>query len=163
MKINNVKILAITIFVLVGTPFVSEASSAIRLSDTTFLFTVDFMVNEPQFTIGVPIAAKSGVTYQDRVDYMGYTVKAEGQTDAKIEELNAIVLATNAIEGVRYQAPIGAKSDFTLFILATFDQKIEDNRLQAMITKFPYFLDGRRTTMHQNQLDELPAPVIARE
>lgn len=163
MKINNIKLLTLGLCVLLGTPFISEASSAVRLSDTTFLFTIDFSIDEPQFDYEIPVAAKSGVTYRDRVDYLGYTVNSKKKTDATIIETNALVLSKNPLEGVRYQVPQGDSGDFTLFILATFNQKVEDNSLQAMITKFPYFIDGRRTTVHQNQLDTMFSPEVVVE
>lgn len=160
MKTNNFKILFLGLCVLIATPAVSEASSAVQLSTTTYLFTIDFSIDEPQFDYEIPIAAKAGVTYRDRVDHMGYSIVTKEATTAKIINTNALVLSKSPIEGTRYQVPTGATGDFTLFILATFDEALADSSLQAIVTKFPYYLDGRRTTVHQNQLDTMFSPTL---
>lgn len=140
-------------------PGLSHASGAMKITDNTALFTIDFRFADAPFDQQIPIAAKYGVTYQDRVDYLGYTIESESEEAQTATVVNALVLSKSSVDGVRYAVPEGTEGLFTLFILATFAEPIMDDT-RAYITKLPYFIEGRRTTVHQNQLDELAKPVL---
>ena len=140
-------------------PSFSHAAGAIKITDTTAFFAIDFKFSEAPFDQEVPIAAQHGITYQDRVDTLGYTLESDNPEAPKATNVNAIVLSKSPVDGVRYDIPEGSEGVFTLVILATFAEPIVSD-LRAYITKLPYFIDGRRTTVHQNQLDALSVPVL---
>lgn len=117
-------------------------------------------MSDSKFDNQVPVAAVYGVSYLDRVDTFGYTLVRSEEEGPAIKEINALVLSSNPLEGVRYQVDKGTEASFTLFILATFEKPVTDEALWAEVTKFPYFLDGKRTTMHENQLKDLRSPAL---
>ena len=161
MNTNKIKL---SLGLLCGLLFIptsaDAASNAVWLTDTTALFTIDFGFEHEEFTTGVPVVAVDGVSYSDRVDHLGYTLKSSQEETPKITNLNSIVLGSATIEDGKYFVPANEKAVFRLVILATFDEPLAEATVQARITKLPYWLDGRRTTVHQNQLDELGAPVL---
>lgn len=159
MNTNKLKLATGLMCGLLLLPGLSHASSAIKLTDTTALFTIDFSFSEAPFDQTVPIAAKYGVAYQDRVDTVGYTIESTAASNPSAEVINALVLSRNPVAGTQYSVPEGTTGNFTLFILATFTEPITES-LRASITKLPYFIDGRRTTVHENQLEELTKPVL---
>lgn len=144
---------------LVFVPGFSHASSAIQLTDTTALFTIDFSFSDELFINEIPIAAAYGIDYLDRVDTVGYVLESSDEDSPAIEKVDALVLSTAPIDGTRYQAPRDTEVTFQLFILATFTEPITKN-YRAKLTKLPYYLDDRRTTVHQNELDELDTPAL---
>ncbi|MEN9920964.1 MAG: hypothetical protein RL538_857 [Candidatus Parcubacteria bacterium] len=161
MKAPKIKLLVLLVALLSITPSVSEASSAIQIAEDTALFTIDFKMDDSYFSHEMPIMAKSGVLYNDRVDHLGYTITGKNDSDVKLKALNGIVLSKQPISSsTRYMTEKSVEATFTLFILATFEEPIPENSYQARITKLPYFTDGKRTTTHQNQLDELPMPIL---
>lgn len=161
MKTNNFKLVLLAICLVAFTPLLSEASTAVRVSDTLAFFTIDFTIDDEQFDTEVPIGAKYGVTYNDRVDYLGFTIESDDTDATPIAEVNGLVLSEGApISDSRYVAKAGTPTDFTLLIAVTFTEEPTTNEYRARITKLPYFLDGRRTTVHQNQLNDLTMPIL---
>lgn len=145
---------------LVFLPSFTHASTAVQLTDTTALFTIDFSFDDKLFVNEVPIAAEYGVTYLDRVDTVGYSIEGTGSDTPQIKEVHALVLSTAPIVGTRYSVLEDTKTTFQLFILATFTEPITE-MYRAKITKLPYYLNEKRTTVHQNQLDELDTPTLS--
>lgn len=142
-------------------PVTSEAATtAVMLSDTTALFTIEFSVTDNTFDQQIPIIAKQGVSYADRVSTLGYTIETSDTDSPSISVVNALVLSNSPVSGVRYQVPKDTEARFTLVILATFSEALDGDEYRARITKFPYWLEGRRTSIHQNQLDEFPTPIL---
>lgn len=160
MKQHKLKLLLFLAIVLAGAPTMTEASSAIQVADDTILFTIDFVIDDSLFVNQVPIAAEFGVAHNDRVDVLGYAIEGAQESELKLDEVNALVLSDAMIHNNRYEVPIDTPTKFTLFILATFTEPLVENTYGARITKLPYFLDGRRTTVHQDQLDELDKPTL---
>jgi hypothetical protein len=142
-------------------PFGADASTALLLDERTALFTIDFGFEDPDFMNEVPLIARHGVTYNERVDVIGYDVASSEDTDNSIELISGLVLSAAPLgEEYRYDVSAGTPASFKLMILATFAEPIETGTYQARITKLPYWMDGRRTTVHQNQLDDLDMPVL---
>ena len=139
--------------------FVGHAANAVQLNDKTVLFTVNFGFTEAAFPQSVPIAAKYGVKYEDRVYTVGFDIESSNTIEPEIEKVSAIVLSKSPVEGTRYSVATSTEAAFTLVILATFAESIS-NDLSAFITKLPYFIEERRTTVHQNQLDEIEPAVF---
>jgi len=140
-------------------PFTGHAANATLLNDTTALFTVDFSFTDDYFEVQVPIMAEYGVDYLDRVDTVGYDFVTTENDLPEIENISGLVLSNETIVGNKYVLPTGSTGKFTLMVLVTFTEEIGED-VQAMITKLPYFLNERRTTVHQNQLDELAMPIL---
>lgn len=130
-------------------------SQATLVNDTTVLFTIDFEFTDEIFNLEVPIVAESGVTYADRVDTVGFAIEG---SEASVSA-SGLVLSRQPITGTRYEVPKGQAAKFTLFILAKFEEPLDED-VTARITKLPYWLDERRTTVHQNQLDDLGKPTL---
>lgn len=171
------KLTIIGICGLVLTPFIShgahftltnEADSeelggqATQINDNTVLFTIDFEFSDNIFDISVPIMAEDGITYADRVDVVGYALNSENDRDLELENVSGIVLSRSEIVDGKYFVPKGETATFTLAIFATYTEKVSDP-VYANVTKLPYWLDERRTTVHQNQLDDLARPTLRTE
>ncbi len=158
---TRILIVATSLFLLFLVAPAADASTAIQLDEQSALFTINFAVNDSNFDVAVPLLAKAGIAYQDRVNEVGYTIKtSEEDTSNTITDVAALVLSPNAtLNGGRYELQAGNAGQFTLLIIATFSQPLAEN-YTAMITKLPYWLDGRRTTVHQNELNELDRPLL---
>jgi hypothetical protein len=155
----NTKKMKLTLGILCGVlllPLTASANSAIQLDETSVLFTIDFSFTDEVFDVQVPLRAESGVSYLDRVDTVGFTLESENN---EVDRATSVVLANQPLSGDRYQLSIGQTGNFTLLILATFTDPIE-TEVTATLTKLPYWLNDRRTTVHQNQLDELETPTL---
>lgn len=149
------------VLALLLTPVAADAATALQLNERTALFTIDFAIEDKDFSNEIPLLAREGVAYNDRVDVLGYTVASEELFDGSIELISGLVLSDAPLtEKYRYAVPAETPTNFKLMILATFSEPITPGSYQARITKLPYWLDGRRTTVHQNQLDELPMPIL---
>ena len=153
------KTFLLALFVFVA-PLASAASTAVQIDDTHALFTINFSFEDADFTNEIPVIAKHGVEYNDRVDHLGYDIATNEEPSVSIERVTAIVLSDAPLNGDRYFVPVGTKEVFTLVVLADFGASIPENDYQARITKLPYWLRGDRTTVHQNQLDDLARPVL---
>ncbi len=159
MNKNKLKLATGLICGVLLLPSVGHAASALQLNDKTVLFTIDFSFTEASFAQSVPIGAEHGVTYADRVDNVGYQIVSNNTIEPKLEKVSGIVLSKAPVSGTRYAVAPDTVANFTLLILATFEKPIS-NDLEAKITKLPYFIGESRTTIHQNQLDEIPATVF---
>jgi hypothetical protein len=162
MNTNKIKLAALILCGIVLSPQTSEAAPAVQLSDRSALFTIDFTFDDPSFAIEIPVATVAPATYADRIDEVGYTIQKRIRAEHNpITDVAGIVLAPQLeINNGRYQVPQGTPTTFTLLIVATFTNPITDH-YQAVLTKLPYWLEGRRTTVHQNQLDEIaPSELI---
>lgn len=159
MNKNKLKLATSLICGVLLLPSVGHAANAIQLNDKTVLFTIDFSFSEAPFTQSVPIGAKYGVKYEDRVDTVGYKITSANTIQPEIEQVNALVLSKSPVNGTRYEVATSTEAKFTLLIIATYAEAISNN-LEAEITKLPYFIEGRRTTVHQNQLDEIEPAVF---
>lgn len=161
MNTFKLKLAMASICGLMFVPAITHAdTTAIRLSDNSALFTVDFTFEESQFATAVPVATKVGATYADRIDEIGYTIQKKISADSNpVTATASIVLAQAPITEGKYQVPADTKQKFTLLVVATFTEKIADD-YQVKITKLPYWLEGRRTTIHQNQLNEIAPAVL---
>lgn len=142
-------------------PLPAAAQTALLLDEDTALFTITFSVDDSDFVTEIPLIAKHGIAYTDRVDEVGYTIAGSKEDATSIDLISGIVLATTPLtENLRYEVATSTPTTFTLLILANFSEPPASGSYQARITKLPYWLDGRRTTVHQNQLDDLARPVL---
>lgn len=157
---NKIKLTAALICGVLFLPATSEASTAVWLSDTTALFTIDFTLSHKSFDIEVPIAASREVSYTDRTEIAGYALQSDTTDIPQITDANALILSNVAASGTKYLIEAGEEASFTMLILATFEEPVADASLRALVTKLPYTFNDTLTSMHQNQLDELPMPSL---
>ncbi len=164
MNTHKLKLAALVLCGVVLSPLPSHAASAIQLSDTSALFSIDFTFNDSSFATEVPVTTKLGAKNADRIDDVGYSIQKRISAEHNpITTVSSIILAPSApIVNGRYQVAKGSSQTFTLLIVATFTNPLADD-YQALITKLPYFLDGRRTTLHQNQHDTIAPSVLTIE
>lgn len=160
MKTLKYKIFLFLAAFFIATPITH--AGAVQLSDSSVLFTIDFSVEDGAFDVLVPVRAEQGVAYNDRVDTLGYLIQSAEQTDNTVTSLAAIVLSNAPIEDGKYTVSAGMPTNFTLLIVAQFESSLETD-IRAQITKLPYWLNTKRTTVHQNQLDDLERPVLELE
>ncbi len=159
MNKNKLKLATGLICGVLLLPSVGHAANAVQLNDKSVLFTIDFGFTEAAFPQSVPIAAKYGVKYEDRVDTVGFNIESANTVQPELEKVSALVLSKSPVEGTRYGIATSTEAKFKLLIIATFAEAIS-NDLAAKITKLPYFIEERRTTVHQNQLDEIEPAVF---
>ncbi len=153
MKTRTILVALLAVAALYATPSTTEAS-AVLINDTTALITIDFGFKASAGDYEIPVAASSTVTYASRADVVGYEIAG-----ADILGSSALVLSRAQLTGVRYGIEEDDTAIFTLFIIATLREPATDD-LTATITKIPYWINAKRTTVHQNQLDELMQTTI---
>jgi len=135
----------------------AHAANITMLNDTTAMITFDLRLTATLADHQLPILASSEVGYFDRVDIVGYSIEGATVTSA-----NALLLSTQPVDGVRYNLEQDTDASFVLFILATLAEPLTTD-LTATVTKIPYWVGERRTTVHQNQLDDLSTATTARD
>ncbi|MCA9368091.1 hypothetical protein KC887_07610 [Candidatus Kaiserbacteria bacterium] len=140
-------------------PQSAAASGATLVGDNVVVFTLDFAINNPLYINELPIAASSEVGYTDVVDTIGVAITDNTGTKAK-GTTKAILLSTEPIVGTHYKLTASTSPKFTLLMITTFDEPVTAD-YHARITKLPYWMDGHRTSVHQNQLDEFPTVTFA--
>ena len=157
MKTKTILVAVMALFMSAITSSEVLASEIIMINDTTALITFDIRFSATVDDHQLPIMASDSVRYNDRVDIIGYEI-----TGAKINTANALLLSKQPISGTRYDLPVNSSASFLLMAIVTLDEPATED-LSAVITKIPYWMDGKRTTVHQNQLDELDVATIAAE
>lgn len=141
-------------------PQTSQANTALQLGDNAALFTINFSIEDNLFDNYFPILTKVNAGHNEKTNRVGYVLERESTESNAVEAVSAIVLSNaGTYENGRYMVPAGTAANFTLLIVATFAEDLQQD-YRARITKIPYWLDGRRTMVHQNQLDELATPVL---
>lgn len=130
------------------------------VNDTTAVFFTTFIMDASYGSFGLPVAADNTVGYFDRVDVLGYELKADDDQLPEISTVADLVLSNAPIVDNRYQIATGTVSSFTLMSIVTFAEPVT-SELTANITKIPYWVDGRRTTVHENQLSDIPPTIIS--
>ena len=149
MKTQTILVALVALVVFAFPANETQAATATMINDTTVLMTLGFSFTAVGGDYEIPVIASSTVVNLDRVDVLGYELSG-----AKVSSVQALVLSNNPLNGVRYGIDAEQTANFTLFIIATLEEPLTDT-LTASITKIPYWVDGVRTTVHQNQLDEL--------
>jgi hypothetical protein len=162
MKTQTILVAVVALFLLTTVPTQTQAAEAVKINDTNVLFMIDVSVTASDGTYEVPIAASSRVSYNDRVDIIGYNLQTSDPETPTITTVTGLVLSDAAINGNRYTINEGESKKFTLFVLATFAEPFKGDALVS-VSKLPYWIDGRRTTVHQNQLDGLENAVLISE
>lgn len=162
MKTRTILVAVVALFIFgVQTP-VASATSVIQLTDTSAIFLIDFAINASYGDFEIPALTDSTVTALDRVNVLGYNITNADNELVATTQINSIVLGTTPVVNSRYTMPTGTTANYTLVIVATFDEPIIDD-LTATITKFPFWVNGQRTTLHANQLAELATATLSTE
>lgn len=154
-------ILALALLMFISSNQAAEASTqAIQITDTSAIFLIDFAIDASYGAFEIPALTDSTVTALDRVDVLGYGITDQDSKQVETTEINALVLGQTSLTDTKYSMAAGTLATYTLMIVATFADPIDTN-LTAAITKFPFWVDGTRTTLHQNQLDELETATLS--
>lgn len=130
-----------------------------QINDTTAIFFTPFAIDASYGSFGIPVMADHTVSYNDRVNVIGYELTTKAGPLTNIANVSNIVLSNASLAGTRYEIATGTVATFTLMSIVTFKDSI-DLDITSTITKLPFWVDGRRTTLHQNQLDELPVSTL---
>jgi hypothetical protein len=130
-----------------------------QINDNTAVFFTTFSIDASYGSFGIPLLADHTVAYNDRVDVLGYKFTDESGDTPSIGSVADIVLSSTPITGLRYEMATGTVAVFTLMSIVTFEETI-DTDITSTFTKLPFWVDGRRTTVHQNQLDELATATL---
>lgn len=156
MKSPTILVALFALCVLGATPASTEAASGYILNDTTAIFFLDFGFDagDTDHEFSIPLVADHTVGYFDRVNSIGYQLTSATATTPSIAKVSDIVLSTATISDGTYKVTSDTKETFTLMSIVTFNGPI-DSSITAAFTKIPYWLNGTRTTVHENQLNEL--------
>ena len=82
-------------------------------------------------------------------------------TESYVKLANALVFSDLDIVNDRYVIKAGTSHKFTVAGIASFTGPL-DQSLNASITKIPYWVGERRTTVHEFQLEDIAAAYLAR-
>ncbi|MFT5832358.1 MAG: hypothetical protein ACI9SY_000745 [Candidatus Paceibacteria bacterium] len=135
-------------------------AAAYQINDTTAVFFTQFNIDASYGSFEIPIMADHTVSYFDRVDVLGYELITEAQETAVVTNVADIVLSSTPINDLRYKMATGTTATFTLMSIVTFAEPINSD-ITTTITKLPFWVDGRRTSVHENQLRELASVTLA--
>jgi hypothetical protein len=137
----------------------TASAAGYQINDTTAVFFTTFSIDASYGLFGIPLIADHTVSHNDRVNVIGYELTDESESLPKVARVSDIVLSSAPISGLRYEMATGTVAVFTLMSIVTFAESI-DTDITSTITKLPFWVDGRRTTVHQNQLDELATAIL---
>ena len=141
------------------TNLTSASAATYQINDTTAIFLTEFTVNASYGTMQVPLIADHTVTYNDKVNVVGYELTTDSDSLPAITSISDIVLSSASIVNNRYEVANGSESTFTVMTLVTFAEPIESN-ITSTITKLPFWVDGARTTVHKNQLIDIDSVTL---
>lgn len=161
MKSPTILVALLAICALWITPSTVDASEGYIIDDTTAVFFITFTMDAAYGQFEVPVIADHTVDYTDRVDVAGYQLAASDEDTPTISTVSELILSSAPLNGTRYEVATGTEATFTLMSVVTFSDPIDTN-LQATLTKLPFWVDGRRTSVHERQLADI-APAIARQ
>lgn len=137
----------------------AHAAQIIPVTNNSTITTISFSLTAPaDGDLYVPIMADHTVGYFDRVDIVGYGVTAK--SDLIIATSTALLMSSATVSGVRYLVPAGQIETFTLVAITTTKDTTPADMAVTM-TKIPYWVGDRRTTMHEFQLRELPVATLS--
>ena len=163
MKSNTILVALLLFIGLTTAPITIHADTsaqAFQINDTNVMFLIDFQMTADKSDQSVPIIASSRVAYNDRVDVVGYSLKSSDTTTPSISAVSGFVLSTATIAlNNRYIIKASTTESFRLAIFATFEKPMTSH-VAATITKLPYWINDRRTTVHQNQLADLDTATL---
>jgi hypothetical protein len=149
-------IFGIVCALLIAAPGVTQAyqvidSSATKLNDTTYLFTIDYQLGFEKYDVLAPI----GVVRSGEADtpYLNYALTQDEDENLIGGQSAALVLSTAQVRGAEYFVPKGEARRFTLFALLSFNDAPELNELQLQVTKLPFKLATEELTQ-QNGLSQ---------
>jgi hypothetical protein len=153
MKSKSILVALLATFVFAGCPTNVNASAAIQINVNSAIFFIDFGINASYGAFRIPALADSTVTEFDRVNVLGYSITDSDDKRVETSQITSLVLGTTPVIDAQYTMATGTTANYTLLIVATFAEPITSD-LTASITKFPFWVDGRRTTIHANQIAE---------
>lgn len=129
------------------------------IDDTTALFTTTFEVDAFYGGFELPILADDSVTYTDRVDVAGYQITNQLGIKPEIISASGILLSEAPVQNNKYVVATSTVESFTLLTVVKFSAPVADS-LTLTVTKLPFWVDGRRTTVHEKQLNDIPVSEI---
>jgi hypothetical protein len=162
MKTRTILVAVVALFIFSAQTPAASANSVIQITDKSAIFLIDFAINASYGDFEIPALTDSTVTALDRVDVLGYRITNADNAPVATTQINSLVLGTTPVVNSRYIMPSGTTANYTLVVVATFAESITDD-LTASITKFPFWVNGQRTTLHTNQLAELSTATLNTE
>lgn len=119
-------------------------SSAVKLNDTTYLFTIEYQLGSVKYDMTAPIGAVRSAAAD--TPYLNYSFVQD--TDGQLigGRSSALVLSTAQVQGAEYFVPQGEASRFTLFTILSFEEAPQLDELQLQVTKLPFTLTAEGTT-----------------
>ncbi len=164
MKINSLfpVLLALMFFIIPGnsSAFQTTAQKAVRLNDTTVLYSIDFEFTFLNRDVRVPIGAVRNLPHGNSQQYIGYSFKAGEKTSDMFGKSYAIVLSDEKVADGMYAVPRGKKAKFTLLTLLKVSPneraEYKQNELALKITSFPLILiDEEQASVYQHSVAAL--------
>jgi len=149
MKYKSFLLLAVAIFF--GGAESASAAQVTYLTDDTALITIDVQF-DAFADLSIP-AFTDHILRNTKRDEIGFVITDSTGNTPHIEQLTSVMLSSQPLSGTKYQVQSGTIGQLTLVALVTFSKPATD--ITANITHLPYWIDGRRTSVHQNQLDEI--------
>ena len=143
-------IFAITLASLVLAPATGFAyqvtsSSATKLNDTTYLYTISYQLGSVKYDIMAPIGTvRAG---ERGSPYVSYTFTQDEDEELIGGTSSAVVLSTAPVVGNRYQVKAGESQRFTLFALLSFDKAPELDESQLRVNRLPFTLQNNEVTL----------------
>ena len=162
MKSTSILVALFAICVLWLTPNTTEASGGYVINDTTVVFFLDFGINASYGDFAIPVVADHTVAHNDRVDTLGYALTTDTDTSPAVATVTDLVLSKAPLVDTRYRVAKDEQAAFTLMSIVTFAEPITSDVILS-ITKLPFWVDDKRTSLHQNQIDELASVTASRE
>jgi hypothetical protein len=142
--------------------------TAVKLNDTTFLFTIKYRFNFLNYEVNMPMGAKRSLEYGAASTTLGYALLTEDSKPFTAGETYSIVLSDTKVVNNSYQTPNSKAGYFTLVTLLKLPEeraKSEtETNLHLQVTTLPYTLIKEGVTLPsqlpESQLKEYKTPSI---
>ena len=158
MNISKLKLYTGFICLTLLLPSFSEAyfttsQSAIKLNDSTVLFTVSYGFGLKDRDLLMPIYTER-TEFSKSEDTLSYSILNQGTTTAYGKTVGVVLTKDEDVKVVdgQYFLPAGQSAEFTLISLLTLDEELSDTDLSLLVTHLPFTMVVDEVS-HQNQLN----------
>lgn len=143
--------------------------TAVKLNDTTFLFTIKYRFAFLNYEVTMPIGAKRSFEYGAALPYLGYSLLTDDGKPFTGGGTYSIVLSETKVVNNSYQTPNSKAGYFTLVTLLKLPTELvntneDETNLHLQVTTLPYILSKEGVTLPSqlaiNQLEEYKTPTI---
>lgn len=132
--------------------YFTTGQTAIKLNDTTALYTIDYEFGLNKQDLYMPIVAQRGLPWKSVEHTLGYTIQRNGTTTVDGTATGIVVANLPVVNGM-YKIAKGAAEKMTLLVILTTKPNAEPADLRLQVDQLPFYADYGKSTLATLQLN----------